>query len=107
LSGRTNTSATIFALEPSIAVVSRPNSPEIKPDTAATYLEVGSFGDSQWADNAVDQLSKLGFPAICVHKSHLWVQSYHVQVGPYQTGADVEAAKGKLAANGFESHPVK
>ena len=72
-----------------------------------SYLEVGSFKDGAWADKAVDQLSKLGFHAVCIHKTHLWLQSYHVQVGPYSSPAEIEAAQKSLAAQNFESHVVK
>lgn len=72
-----------------------------------TYLEVGSFGDTKWADNAVERLSQLGFHAICVHKSVLWKQSYHVQVGPYVTSAEIDNAQERLTDQGFKSHPVK
>jgi serine/threonine protein kinase/cell division protein FtsN len=80
---------------------------ESKPVLTTSYLEVGSFKDATWADKAVDQLSRLGFHAVSIHKTHLWMQSYHVQVGPYANPADVEAAQRSLAAQDFKSHLVK
>jgi cell division protein FtsN/predicted Ser/Thr protein kinase len=77
------------------------------PDSTALYLEVGSFKDASWADKAVDQLSALGFQALCIHKSHLWMQSYHVQVGPFASQTDMEAAQRNLASHDFTSHLVK
>jgi serine/threonine protein kinase len=80
------------------------------PSAAAfvpTYLEVGSFKDAIWGDNAVEQLSRSGFHAESIHKSRLWMQSYHVQVGPFNTREDLEAAEKKLTAQGFEPHVVK
>jgi class 3 adenylate cyclase len=71
------------------------------------YLEVGSFRDATWADSAVEKLSQLGFHAISVHKGHLWVQSYHVQVGPYAGPKDTEDAQHALALHGFKSHLAK
>lgn len=80
---------------------------ESKPDLTMYYLEVGSFKDATWADNAVDQLSGLGFHAVSIHKSHLWMQSYHVQVGPYANQTEIEAAQQSLASHDFKSHLVK
>lgn len=72
-----------------------------------TYLEVGSFGDTKWADGAVERLSQLGFHAICVHKTLLWKQSYHVQVGPYVTSEQIDDAQKRLTDQGFKSRVVK
>jgi serine/threonine protein kinase len=79
-----------------------------KPDSiAASYLEVGTFKESEWADDAVDKLSQLGFHAICVHKTLLWKQSYHVEVGPYATPEEISHAEEQLTAQGFKPHVVK
>jgi len=80
-----------------------------KPDSSVeTYLEVGSFKDAKWADDAVQRLSQMGFHAICIHKTMLWkLQSYHVQVGPYTTSSEAHDAEQKLTAQGFKSHVVK
>jgi cell division protein FtsN len=81
----------------------------VKPDSSVeTYLEVGSFKDAKWADDAVQRLSQMGFHAICIHKTMLWkLQSYHVQVGPYSTSSEAENAAQKLTAQGFKPHVVK
>jgi cell division protein FtsN len=80
---------------------------QTKPDSTLYYLEVGSFKDVTWADKAVDQLSRLGFRAVSIHKTHLWIQSYHVQVGPFTNPTDVEAAQRSLVLQGFKPHPAK
>jgi hypothetical protein len=81
----------------------------VKPDSSVdTYLEVGSFKDAKWADDAVQRLSQMGFHAICIHKTMLWkLQSYHVQVGPYTTSSEAQDAEQKLTAQGFKPHVVK
>jgi Protein kinase domain/SPOR domain len=84
-----------------------PESALLKPGTSETYLEVGVFNDAAWADDAVSKLSNLGFRAICVHKSHLWAQSYHVEVGPFTTLLEMEDTSQRLAAKGFKPHAVK
>ena len=78
-----------------------------KASQTAMYLEVGSFKDGNWAQHAVEKLSSLGFHAISVHQTKLWMQSFHVQVGPYADLKDVEAAQKGLAAQGFKAHLVK
>jgi hypothetical protein len=52
-------------------------------------------------------LSGLGYHAISVHQSKLWMQSYHVQVGPYADMSEVGVAQKGLASQGFKTHLVK
>jgi cell division protein FtsN len=109
---------TVPALAPAPATVQPAASPTdsgsaatstLKPDsTVETYLEVGSFKDAKWADDAVQRLAQMGFHAICIHKTMLWkLQSYHVQVGPYRTSSEADDAEQKLTAQGFKPHVVK
>ena len=56
---------------------------EIK--TPKLYIEVGTFKDETWANNAVDKLTQLGFHAVLIQKSLLWSQSYHVKSVRTQT----------------------
>ena len=71
-----------------VAPAAVPSATAAKPDASTmTYLEVGSFKEPKWADDAVEKLNQMGFHAICVHKTMLWkLQSYRVQVGrtPHQ-----------------------
>jgi serine/threonine protein kinase len=76
------------------------------PTTAALYLEVGSFKDETWANNAVEKLTEVGFHTLVVRKSLLWAQSFHVEVGPYSSPQDIEAARKSLASQGFKSHGI-
>ncbi len=71
------------------------------------YFEVGSFKDSAWADQAVEKLAELGFHAVSVKKSRLWMQSYQVRVGPYMDTQTSEAAQQDLISRGFKPHAVK
>jgi cell division protein FtsN len=80
---------------------------ELKPGVSDTYLEVGTFNDGSWADEAVSRLSEMGFHAICVHKKQLWAQSYRVEVGPFETLQNMESAEQQLTAKGFKPHAVK
>ncbi len=73
----------------------------------ALYLEVGTFKDSTWADNAVEKLRQLGLHSISYRKNVLWMQSYQVRVGPYANQKDLEEARQKLVVEGFKPHPVK
>jgi len=71
------------------------------------FLEVGSFKDPTWADQAVAKLTQLGFQSFSLHKSKLWLQSYQVRVGPYADQASLEEARKNLVLQGFKPHPVK
>jgi len=77
-----------------------------EPKSPSIFVEVGSFKDETWANNAVDKLTQLGFHAILIHKTLLWAQSFHVQVGPYTDPKEIEAVRQSLASHGFKSHAV-
>lgn len=70
------------------------------------YIEVGTFKDETWANNAVGKLTEMGFHAVLIHKNLLWTQSYHVEVGPYTNQKDIAEARQSLASQGFKAHPV-
>jgi class 3 adenylate cyclase/cell division septation protein DedD len=74
------------------------------PKTPQLYIEVGSFKDETWANSAVEKLTQLGFHAVLIRKNVLWVQSYHVHVGPYSSQKDLAEARQNLAAQGFKTH---
>ena len=76
------------------------------PKTPKLYIEVGTFKDVTWANNAVDKLNQLGFHALLIQKSVLWSQSYHVQVGPYPDQKSVEEARKSLVSQGFKVRSV-
>ncbi len=81
------------------AAVGESNAPKL-------YIEVGSFKDETWADNAVDKLTELGFHAMVMHKNLLWMQSYRVQVGPYASREEMAEAQKNLTSHGYKAHPV-
>ena len=94
--------------EPSVEptnIVSQPKSGGNQTKEHKLYVEVGSFKDETWANNAVDKLTQLGFHAVLIHKNLLWSQSYHVEVGPYSDQKDIAEARKSLAAQGFKTHP--
>ena len=76
------------------------------PKAPKFYIEVGTFKDETWANNAVDKLNQLGFHALLIQKSLLWSQSYHVQVGPYPDQKSVEEARKSLVSRGSKVRAV-
>ena len=66
------------------------------------YLEVGQFRHKAAADEATNSAKALGVPVIVVHKSVLWMNSYHVLAGPYRNQNDAELARGRLQSRGFK-----
>jgi cell division septation protein DedD len=76
-----------------------------KSKTSSLYLEV-AFKDEKKADGAVDKLSQLGYRTILLHKNLLWMQSYHVEIGPYPSEKDAAEVQQSLADRGFKAHPV-
>ena len=87
------------------SVANQPAEAAEKSKTSSLYLEVG-FKDEKKADGAVDKLSQLGYRTILLHKNLLWMQSYHVEVGPYPSEKDAAEAQQSLATQGFKAHPV-
>ena len=97
------------ASQPAVDAGSAANQPKAvddDPKVAKLFVEVGTFKDETWASSAVDKLTQLGFHAVMVHKNMLWVQSYHVQVGPYANPQELAEAQKSLASHGFKAHPV-
>jgi class 3 adenylate cyclase/cell division septation protein DedD len=76
------------------------------PNALTSFLEVAMFKDEAKADSMVDKLNQLGFHALLIHKNLLWMQSYHVQVGPYLSQKEIAEAQQTLSAQGFKVHPA-
>jgi serine/threonine-protein kinase len=71
------------------------------------YLDVTSFKDQLLADQAAANISKSGLHAFSVQKSHLWMETFHVEVGPFNNSVDMAAAEKQLSAQGFKPRPTK
>jgi cell division protein FtsN len=91
--------------EPSAAAM-QPKTDSADGKMPNLYLEVGKFKDETPASKAADKLNQLGFHAVLLHKNLLWMQSYHVDVGPYTSQKDLAEAQQRLATQGFKPHPV-
>ena len=78
-----------------------------KSELAEPYLEVTSYKDQLLADETVASISKLGLHAFSVQKSHLWMETFHVEVGPFTNSTDMADAQKELSAKGFKPHPSK
>jgi cell division protein FtsN len=78
-----------------------------KSELAEPYLDVTSYKDQLVADETVANISKLGLHAFSVQKSHLWMETFHVEVGPFTNSTDMAEAQRQLAAKGFKPHPSK
>lgn len=70
------------------------------------YLDVGNFSDAVWAERARDELERAGLHSLVIHKTRLWLSSYHVVVGPYADGEWVTAQE-DLEARGFKPRLLK
>jgi cell division protein FtsN len=78
-----------------------------KSQLAEPYLEVTSYKDQLLADETVANISKLGLHAFSVQKSHLWMETFHVEVGPFSNSTDMLEAQKELSAKGFKPRPAK
>jgi cell division septation protein DedD len=96
------------ALNSDVASAATSKAEEVDADpVSATYYDVGNFKDLARADKATDDLGKLGFRAIVVHKMLLWMGSFHVVVGPFTNDQDSEAARSRLENLGFSPRIAK
>src|SRR5208283_2041704 len=71
------------------------------------YLEVGKFNDKLQADKTTEKLSEFGLPFVVVPKSVLWMKSYQVLAGPYNSDHEAEVAHTDLASHGFPARPFE
>lgn len=70
------------------------------------YFDVGNFSDVVWAERARDELERAGLHSLVIHKTRLWLSSYHVVVGPYADGEWMTAQE-DLEARGFKPRLFK
>ncbi len=81
--------------------------PESASSSSEIYFDVGEFKDMNWAERATAELSQSGFQAQIVHKGRLWLNSYHVLVGPYLGVEAAQRAQAELALRGFKPRPAR
>jgi len=65
------------------------------------YFELGKFKDESEANEAAESVTQAGFHPTVVERSHLWTKFYHVLAGPFGSEDEAEAARSKLASDGF------
>jgi hypothetical protein len=75
--------------------------------TSEMYFEIGKFKDPLQAHDTTDRLAQLGFPATAVQKGHLWRNSYHVLVGPYEDENKAKVTNQDLVSRGFKPRPFE
>jgi hypothetical protein len=75
--------------------------------TSQMFFEVGGFKNKQQAHNTTEKLAELGFPATAIHKNHLWLDAYHVVVGPYTDDEEATATHENLVSHGFKPRPYE
>ena len=74
---------------------------EVATSSGTKFLEVGKFRDAVWANKTTDKLTQLGFHPTVIHRGHLWMNSYQVLVGPYDSETEAESAHTNLVSRGF------
>jgi hypothetical protein len=74
---------------------------EVATSSGTKFLEVGKFRDAIWANKTTDKLTQLGFHPTVIHRGHLWMNSYQVLVGPYDSATEAESAHADLVSRGF------
>lgn len=90
------------------ATVETATTPAVAPVLSdQMYFEVGKFKEQLWAKEQTERLAQLGFPASIVQKGRLWMNSFHVLVGPYPDSAEAETMHRNLLMRGFEAHPFE
>jgi len=98
---------------PQPASASRPTVQAEEPGTQSAdstsemYFEIGKFKDPLQAHDTTDRLAQLGFPATAVQKGHLWKNSYHVLVGPYEDENKAKVTHEDLVSRGFKPRPFE
>jgi hypothetical protein len=95
--------ATVSELEGTSAAGAHKEAPraEVATSSGTKFLEVGKFRDAVWASKTKDKLAQLGFHPSVIHRGHLWMNSYQVLVGPYDSETEAESAHANLVSRGF------
>jgi DNA-binding winged helix-turn-helix (wHTH) protein len=83
------------------ARATRDEVPPYVNSSAGKYFDVVKYRDALRANQVMDELAKQGFYGTIVHNRTLWLNSYHIMVGPYINEEDVEAARPGLESRGF------
>lgn len=68
---------------------------------ANKYLDVREFRQKPAAEKLEASLGQLGYHTAVNRKGRLWMNSYHVLVGPYASDAEVETARNDLESHGL------
>lgn len=77
------------------------------PSTLEVFFEVGKFKNPLLAHDEADKVTKLGLPAMAVHKHFLWTSSYQVLVGPFSDEERAKTTHDTLVSNGFNPQTVE
>lgn len=72
------------------------------PSSLEVFFEVGKFKNPLLAHNEADKVTRLGLPAMAVHKHFLWASSYQVLVGPFSEEQQAKTTHDTLVSNGFK-----
>lgn len=91
--------------DPPSGVVMNASRSRISP--AEMYLDLGKFKDELLARNISSKLAGAGLHANVAQKGHLWMNSYHVLVGPFASDKDVSRTQRMLTALGYEPKPYE
>jgi hypothetical protein len=85
---------------PSVVVAS-PSPSRTGP--AEMYLDLGKVKDEVLARSMGNKLAGLGLHTNITQKGHLWMNSYHVLVGPFASDEDASRARRMLTSFGYKS----
>jgi len=95
----------VASLNPPSVVVS--NAPRSRLRPSEMYLDLGKFKDEVLARNIRSKLVGAGLHANVAQKGHLWMNSYHVLVGPFASDEDVSRTQRMLKALGYDPKPYE
>lgn len=71
------------------------------------YFDLGKSKNELWAQDLSDKLAKLGLHSAIVQKGHLWMNSYHVLVGPYDKEEEATKVDKDLISRGYKPRPFE
>jgi hypothetical protein len=77
---------------------------EVPPDV---FFELGKFKQHEAAQQEGEKLSQRGFPTSVVSRGFLWMNSYHLLVGPYRDEQQEQKIRSDLASYGYKPRPFE
>lgn len=71
------------------------------------FFDLGKFKEQESAKQQGEKLKQQGFPTNVVSRGHLWMNSYHLLVGPFSDEQQKQKVQSDLTSYGYKPRPFE